>query len=426
MVNDVVIVGCGVAGLFTALSLPKNFKITMLSKSKKENSNSYLAQGGLSVLHDPNDFNTYFEDTLKAGHYENSKEAVTLMLKESWSIVEDLLKYNVNFEQNNGKFLYTREGAHTTPRILFHEDITGEEITSKLLAEVELHKNITILEHHTMLDILIQENKCCGILCKNEKEETFPLISNYTIWATGGIGGLYTHSTNYEEITGDSLAIALKHNISLKDLNYVQIHPTTFYSKKSGRRFLITESVRGEGGLLYNKKMERFTKELLPRDILTQRIYEQMKEDNRDFVLLSFENISKETIFKHFPHIYHFTKEENFDITNEPIPVVPAQHYHMGGVAVNLQSETSLNRLYAVGETSCNGVHGANRLASNSLLESMVFAKQAAKNITNNYSPLNFTPNIQNINKISPIFSHKELIIEEIQKKEKKLIRSVG
>lgn len=416
MKTDVVIAGCGVAGLFTALSLPQDTQIVMLSKSKKENSNSYLAQGGLSTLRNKLDFETYFQDTMKAGHFENLEDAVKLMIEKSSEIVDNLLDFSVEFNKKNDEFLYTCEGAHSIPRILFHNDITGQEITSKLLLEAEKSDNIKIYEHCTMIDILEQDCECFGVLVQDKSGEIFEIFANYTVLATGGVGGLYEHSTNFEEMTGDSLAIAIKHNISLKDTSYVQTHPTTFYSKNKGRRFLITESVRGEGGILYNKNMQRFTDELLARDVLTQEIYKQMEKDKEEFVLLSFEKIPCEKIYEHFPNIYKKMLEEGFDITKEPIPIVPAQHYYMGGIEVDLNSKTSMERLYAVGETSCNGVHGANRLASNSLLESMVFGKQVALDIKNNYKTFNFAFKKQSYETVVS----KEVVLREIEKKKRK------
>ena len=189
------------------------------------------------------------------------------------------------------------------------------------------------------------------------------------------------HSTNFPHLTGDAIEIAKKHGIRLEHLDYVQIHPTTLYSKKPGRRFLISESVRGEGAVLYNKNKERFVDELLPIDVVTKAIREEMEKEGTDHVWLSMEHIPKETILKHFPNIYEHCLEEGYDVTKECIPVVPAQHYFMGGIKVDYESRTSMDRLYAVGETACNGVHGRNRLASNSLLESLVFAKRAAHNM---------------------------------------------
>ncbi|RHQ54457.1 L-aspartate oxidase [Dorea sp. AF24-7LB] len=383
---DVVIVGTGVSGLFHALNLPEDKRILMLTKADLESSDSFLAQGGICVMRDETDYDSYFEDTMKAGHYENRKESVDIMIRSSREIIDDLVSYGVDFEKKNGEFCYTREGAHSKPRILFHEDITGKEITSKLLAQVKKRANVEILEYTTMTDIIEEAGKCCGIYAADQDGDQLKIEADYTIFASGGIGGLYEHSTNFPHLTGDALEVAKKHDIRLEHLDYVQIHPTTLYSEKPGRRFLISESVRGEGAVLYNKDKERFVNELLPRDVVTKAIREQMAKDGTKYVWLSMEHIPEETILKHFPNIYEHCLEEGYDVTKECIPVVPAQHYFMGGIWVDRNSHTSMAHLFAVGETSCNGVHGANRLASNSLLESLVFAKRAANCITEEYA----------------------------------------
>lgn len=381
---DVIVVGTGVAGLFTALNLPEYLEILMITKAGLEESDSYLAQGGICVLRDEADFNSYFEDTMKAGHYENTKESVEVMIRSSREIIQDLITYGVEFEQRDGELKFTREGAHSAPRILYHEDATGKEITSRLLMQAKARKNITILEHTMMEDLICKNNDCYGILLTLQNKVQEKVMAHDIILATGGIGGRYEHSTNYPHLTGDALEIAENHQILLKNMDYVQIHPTTLYSPKPGRRFLISESVRGEGALLYNKAGERFTEELLPRDLLTKEIHKQMEKDQMPYVLLDMMAIKECDIKKRFPNICQYCKEEGYDVTKERIPVVPAQHYFMGGIAVDLESKTSMEHLYAVGETSCNGVHGANRLASNSLLESLVFAKRAAKDIMSN------------------------------------------
>lgn len=379
---DVVIVGTGVGGCFSALNLPEDLSIIMITKSDLESSDSFLAQGGICVLHDDDDYDSYFEDTMRAGHYENRKESVDIMIRGSKDVIHDLIGYGVDFAKEDGKLLYTREGAHSRPRILFHEDITGKEITSKLLAQIKTRKNIQIMEYTTMTDILISQGACAGIEAETSEHKKIYIHADQTIFASGGIGGRYKHSTNFPHLTGDAIDIAKKHGIRLEHLDYVQIHPTTLYSKKPGRRFLISESVRGEGALLYDKNGNRFVDELLPRDVVTKAIQEQMKKDGTDYVWLSLEKIPKEIILSHFPNIYQHCLEEGYDATKEWIPVVPAQHYFMGGIWVDSDSHTSMPNLYAVGETSCNGVHGKNRLASNSLLESLVFAKRAAHKIT--------------------------------------------
>lgn len=378
---DVVIVGTGVGGCFSALNLSEDLSIIMITKSDLESSDSFLAQGGICVLHDDDDYDSYFEDTMRAGHYENRKESVDIMIRGSQDVIHDLIGYGVDFAKEDGKLLYTREGAHSRPRILFHEDITGKEITSKLLAQIKTRKNIQIMEYTTMTDILISKGACAGIEAETSDHKKIYIHADQTIFASGGIGGRYKHSTNFPHLTGDAIDIAKKHGIRLEHLDYVQVHPTTLYSKKPGRRFLISESVRGEGALLYDKNGNRFIDELLPRDVVTKAIQEQMKKDGTDHVWLSLEKIPKEIILSHFPNIYQHCLEEGYDATKEWIPVVPAQHYFMGGIWVDSDSHTSMPNLYAVGETSCNGVHGKNRLASNSLLESLVFAKRAARKI---------------------------------------------
>lgn len=378
---DVVIVGTGVGGCFSALNLSEDLSIIMITKSDLESSDSFLAQGGICVLHDDDDYDSYFEDTMRAGHYENRKESVDIMIRGSQDVIHDLIGYGVDFAKEDGKLLYTREGAHSRPRILFHEDITGKEITSKLLAQIKTRKNIQIMEYTTMTDILISQGACAGIEAETSDHKKIYIHADQTIFASGGIGGRYKHSTNFPHLTGDAIDIAKKHGIRLEHLDYVQIHPTTLYSKKPGRRFLISESVRGEGALLYDKNGNRFVDELRPRDVVTKAIQEQMKKDGTDHVWLSLEKIPKEIILSHFPNIYQHCLEEGYDATKEWIPVVPAQHYFMGGIWVDSDSHTSMPNLYAVGETSCNGVHGKNRLASNSLLESLVFAKRAARKI---------------------------------------------
>lgn len=382
MKADIVIAGTGVGGLFSALNLPKDKKIIIITKSDADKSDSFLAQGGICVLRGEEDYDSYFEDTMRAGHYENRKESVDIMIRQSNEIINDLIGYGVDFEKENGEYQYTREGAHSKPRIMYHADVTGKEITGRLLERVRELSNVTIMEHTTMTDIIVKDGVCRGIEAVTKDGDTIYIEADDTIMATGGIGGLYKHSTNFSHLTGDALEISKKHGIELEHLDYVQIHPTTLYSKKPGRRFLISESVRGEGAVLYNKNHERFVNELLPRDVVTAEIRRQMEKDGTDYVWLSMENIDKNTILTHFPNIYQYCLEEGYDVTKECIPVVPAQHYFMGGVHVDSDSRTTMEHLYAVGETSCNGVHGANRLASNSLLESLVFAKRAARKIS--------------------------------------------
>ncbi len=380
MDTDILIVGSGCSGLYCALHLPREKRITVITKADLESSDSYLAQGGICCLKDPADYDAFFEDTLKAGHYENDRESVDIMIRSSQDVIQDLIGLGVEFQrEEDGSLAFTREGAHSDKRILFHEDITGQEITSKLLARAKERENITLLERTTLVDILVQDGECRGGVLRLADGSLEAVEAEYTVLATGGVGGLYRYSTNFRHLTGDGLAIALRHGVALQNPDYVQIHPTTLYSESTqDRRFLISESVRGEGAKLYNKNMERFVDELLPRDRVSQAIYAQMEKDGTDFVWEDLRPIPEQELREHFPNIVEHCREMGYDVTKECIPVVPAQHYFMGGVKVDHNSRTSMPRLYAVGETACNGVHGKNRLASNSLLESLVFAKRAA------------------------------------------------
>lgn len=384
MKTDILIAGSGCAGLYCALHLPEDKQILVITKDKIEHSDSFLAQGGMCMLKDESDYDSYYEDTMHAGHYENNPEAVEIMIRSSQDIVNDLISYGVEFHrEEDGSLSFTREGGHSGKRILFHEDITGKEITTRLLEQVKQRPNVKIMEYCTMVDILCEKNVCYGAVLRDHAGKLCTISANYTVLACGGIGGLYRHSTNYRQLTGDGIAIALQHGIELEHIDYVQIHPTTLYSDKPEERsFLISESVRGEGAVLYNANMERFVNELLPRDVLTGEIRKQMEKDHMPYVWLSMEHIPKEEITEHFPNIVEHCRKKGYDVYHECIPVVPAQHYFMGGIKVNMSSRTSMEQLYAIGETACNGVHGRNRLASNSLLESLVFAKRAAKEMS--------------------------------------------
>mgnify|MGYP004583720771 FL=1 len=380
--TDVLIAGSGCAGLYCALNLSDDTNITIITKATIEESDSFLAQGGMCMLKNDDDYDSYFEDTMKAGHYENDKTSVDIMIRSSQDVVKDLVEIGVDFEREpDGSFSFTREGAHSDKRILYHEDITGKEITGKLLAEARKRKNIEIIEHTMLVDFVEKDHKCVGAVIKRNGR-TEVIAAKILVLATGGVGGLYRHSTNFRQLTGDALAIALNHKLRMKDINYIQIHPTTLYSENDqDRSFLISESVRGEGAKLYDKNGNRFVNELLPRDLLTIEIRKQMEKDGTRHVWEDLRTIPEEELKAHFPNIIQKCLDSGYDVTKECIPVVPAQHYYMGGIWVDHESKTSMDRLYAVGETACNGVHGKNRLASNSLLESLVFAKRAAKQI---------------------------------------------
>ena len=421
MKTDVLIVGCGCSGLFCALNLPRELNITVITKSTTERNDSFLAQGGICVLRDENDFDSFFEDTLKAGHYENDRKSVEIMINSSCEVINQLVSLGVEFDrEENGEYAYTKEGAHSRARILYHKDMTGKEITSKLLSEAKGRSNIKILDHTQIIDIIEKDGECVGAVLLTPEKHIEIVQCRYVVLASGGIGGLYKHSTNFRHLTGDSLAIALEHNIELKNLSYVQIHPTTFYQVDSDERsFLISESVRGEGAKLYDKYMNRFANELLPRDLLTKAINEQMAKDKTEHVWEDLRPIGEEEINSHFPNIARHCLENGYNVLERCIPVVPAQHYFMGGIKVNYESKTSMEGLYAVGETACNGVHGKNRLASNSLLESLVFAKRAALDIAKNPRECTILPEID-MEKYHDVpnlkMERKKRVLQEIEK----------
>lgn len=384
MKTDVLVAGCGCSGLYLALNLPKEKQILIVTKSDAESNDSYLAQGGMCVLTNEDDYEAYFEDTMAAGHYENDRKSVEIMIRSSQDVLKDLMGWGADFKKDaDGNLLYTREGAHSAKRIVFHEDVTGKEITSHLLEEARKRDNITMMEYTTLVDIISRDGVCYGGVLRMQDGRIEKVEAEQVVLATGGVGGVYRHSTNFRHLTGDGIAMAIKHGVELKDITYVQIHPTTFYTKeKEQRSFLISESVRGEGAKLYDKHGKRFVNELLPRDLLTAEIHKQMEKDGTDYVWEDLREIPAEELDSHFPNIIEHCRQMGYDVHKECIPVVPAQHYFMGGIKVNHESKTSMEGLYAVGETACNGVHGKNRLASNSLLESLVFAKRAAADIT--------------------------------------------
>ena len=389
---DVLIVGSGVAGLYSALNLRDDLDVMVVSKDKIDCTNTSLAQGGISVARDVNDVPYFIEDTLKAGQYKNDVQAVKVLTKESIENVDSLVALGLDVDKDDeGNWDYTKEGAHCVNRIIHTQDNTGENVEKTLVENVLNRKNIKVYEDTFLVDIIEKNNKCIGaILFKDNKQ--INVFAKSVILASGGIGGLYKNSTSQRILKGDGLAVALRHDVELKDINYIQIHPTAFYDESDDeRRFLISESVRGEGGKLYNINGERFVDELQPRDVVSQAIFKEMEKTNSPYVLLDISFLDENYLKNRFSTIYNKCLEKGTDITKEPIKVSPAQHYFMGGIKVNLDSETSMENLYAVGETACTGIHGANRLASNSLLEGLVFSKRAANLINHKTDTINLT-----------------------------------
>lgn len=400
---DVLIIGTGISGLYTALHLREDLKILLLTKAKKEESNTYLAQGGIAVAKGKEDIEVHIEDTMKAGKYKNKPEAVRVLVEESMENIPELLDLGVQLDRENGELAYTKEAAHSTNRIIHAKDETGKAVAEAFLKAAEQRKNITIMEDTYMLDLLTKGKQCCGAIAF-QNEEQMNIFAKVVVLATGGVGGIFKNSTNQRHIKADGIYVALKHDIQLKDLEYIQFHPTAFYDENQGkRRFLISESLRGEGGKLTNIRGERFVDELLPRDIVAEAILREMEKTKASYVYLDISVLSPEYIMNRFPGIYRECLKAGVDITKQKIPVSPAQHYFMGGIDVDLNCKTTMDCLYAVGETSCTGVHGANRLASNSLLEGLVFSKRAAREIN------------EDIDKISQLYVNPPVIEQDIK-----------
>lgn len=391
---DVIIIGSGLAGLYTALNLDEKLTCVVLSKAEIAKSNSWLAQGGIAAVISKDDqVACHFQDTLVAGAGLCDQEAVDVLVNEGPNDIHNLMSMNVPFDlDEEGDLHITREGGHTKNRVLHcGGDATGRE-TVKTLASIAMSKsNIRIKESVFLLDILTEDLTAVGVVIKEGNAYKI-LLSNNIVVCTGGIGQVYQHTTNPIEATGDGIAAAIRAGAHTKNMEFVQFHPTALYSTDSNEQsFLISEAVRGEGGILRNKDGDAYMKDkhpmkdLAPRDIVTRVTAAEMSKTNREHVYLDITSKTDSALLKRFPTIFNKCKENNIDISKEWIPVCPVQHYLMGGLKTDLNGMTNIKGLYASGEAACTGVHGANRLASNSLLECLVFGRRCAHHINENY-----------------------------------------
>ncbi|MBS5945593.1 MAG: L-aspartate oxidase [Peptoniphilus harei] len=376
---DILIIGSGLAGVSTALELSEKYKIALVTKKKLEDSNSYLAQGGINVLKDESDRKTFIEDTMKAGHYKNNLQAVEKMVDMSQDAINFLLELGVKFNMKNGDFDYAREGGHSIARGLHIDDEIGKGILDVLYKRLRERDNIDIFEDTPIVDLIVKDGKCYGARSLNEV-----FISTNVVLATGGLGGIFDKSTNFSHICGDGYAMAIKNGVKLKDISYIQFHPTSLYEEDVDRQFLISESARGEGALLLNHKEERFTDEMKPRDIVAKAILREMEKEKVDFEYLSMKPLGEDRIPKRFPMIFKELKDRGIDPRHENVPIVPCQHYTMGGIECDSFGRTNLEGLFAVGEAGNVGIHGSNRLACNSLLECVVFGRLLADYLNEN------------------------------------------
>jgi L-aspartate oxidase len=407
--TDVLVIGTGIAGLSSAIKLAeKKVNVTIVTREKRpEITNTFWAQGG--IIYSPKDHNdqeALIEDIMKASAFTSNIDAAKVLAHRSAEIIDELLidKSNTDFAKDaEGELLFTREAAHSRDRIIYHGDMTGKSIQVSLLnylADVERFPNVTFLTSHTAIDLITpnhhgiaitqryEENQVLGAYVLDQKaNEVRKILAKITILATGGIGALYLHHSNAEGARGDGHAMAHRAGAYVTNMEFIQFHPTTFYNRSSHRRFLISEAVRGEGGKLINAKGERFMPkyhpdaELAPRDVVARAIAEEMIKEKEDCVYLDISHENADHLRARFPTINAYCIENMVDMAKEPIPVVPAAHYTCGGVKTDLKGRTNLKRLYAVGEVACTGLHGANRLASTSLLEGLTWGYIAAEDI---------------------------------------------
>lgn len=381
--HDVIIIGSGIAGVYTALEIPDRYDIVILTKEKLDTSNSVLAQGGIAVSLDKKDSpELHLRDTLYAGAGLCEEDVVRVLVNEAALNIDCLCKFGVNFDKSApDKLSLTREGAHSMNRIIHAGDTTGKEVLEKLTAAAKSHKNIQIHEKSFIVDILTQDDACKGVLAFEEDSGEMKLyLSNIIICATGGCGQLYSYTTNPEVATGDGVCMAYRAGAELMDLEFVQFHPTVLYHPDN-KSFLISEALRGEGALLKNVNGRRFMpeyhslNELAPRDVVSRAIFEEMKATGADHVFLDITFKDRDYLENRFPNIYKTCLSYGIDISKDMIPVAPAEHYSMGGIRADAHGRTNIKGLFTCGESACNGIHGANRLASNSLLEGLVFGR---------------------------------------------------
>jgi len=402
---DFLVIGSGLGGLSYALKVAAYGSVCLITKSKLEETNTRYAQGGIAaVTYEPDSLEKHVEDTIVAGDYLCNKEVVKLVVEEGPAQIRELIQWGTHFDkQSSGKYDLAREGGHSEYRILHHKDNTGQEIQRALTAQVQQHPQIELLENHFAVDLITQHHlgklvkrhntdvECYGAYVLNlENEQVIKILSKTTLLASGGAGQLYSTTTNPPIATGDGIAMVYRAKGIIENMEFVQFHPTSLYNPGETPSFLISEALRGYGGILKNQFGEKFMNKydkrgsLAPRDIVARAIDNEMKIHGHDFVYLEATHLEEKAMKEHFPNITEKCQSLGIDIAKDKIPVVPAAHYICGGIKVDLDAQTWIKRLYAVGEVSSTGLHGANRLASNSLVEAIVFADRAARHAVKN------------------------------------------
>ncbi|MCY4160764.1 MAG: L-aspartate oxidase [Flavobacteriaceae bacterium] len=396
MVYDILVIGTGISGLTFAIKVSEqnpNINVALISKGELDEGNTRYAQGGIAVVKDfvRDSFEKHIEDTLEAGGFQNKKKVIEFVVREGGQRIDELLQWGIQFDTQNGQLHLTKEAGHSANRIIHHKDITGYEIQQALVKKVQKIPNVTCLKNHTLVDLITDHhvqsnyNRCYGAyVISKEQKQIITLGAKLTVLSTGGAGQLYRHTTNPPESTGDGLGAAYRAKVYMENLPFVQFHPTGLFPKVEGRTFLISEVLRGIGAKLLNEKGIEFMsqyhrdKELAPRDVVARGIASEIQKGTHDYVYLDAQNISFKKWLKRLPNIYQKLISIGINPLKEYIPVVPVAHYFCGGIVVDEHAESELKGLYAVGECSSTGLHGANRLASNSLLESIVFSHRAA------------------------------------------------
>ncbi len=440
---DFLVIGSGIAGMSFALKVADRGKVALVCKENLVNANTTLAQGGIASVTDETDnFQKHIEDTLIAGDGHCNPSVVEKVVREAPAQIEELLRWGVDFDKTaEGEFDLHREGGHSEFRILHHKDNTGAEIQLSLVQKVLEHPNITVFEHHFTIEILTQHHlgkivthqtpdvECYGAYIMNQKDRTIStFLSKVTMLATGGIGNVYLTTSNPAIATGDGIAMVHRARGVIRDMEFVQFHPTVLFNPNERPSFLITEAMRGYGAVLRNVKGKEFMYKydergsLAPRDIVARAIDSEMKLAGSDFVYLDVRHKDAEEIKEHFPTIYEKCLRVGIDITKDLIPVVPAAHYLCGGIVVDKNACTSINRLYAAGECSCTGLHGANRLASNSLVEAIVYADSAAKHSLNSIQNLSYKENIPDWNDEGTSLPEEMILITQSTKEVEQLM----
>jgi L-aspartate oxidase len=390
METDFLVIGSGISGLNFALNAAKKGKVLIVTKKKVVDTNTNYAQGGIAaVLSKSDEVEKHIEDTMKAGGYHNDEAAVRFMVEHSADAIYHLIDLGVHFDKENGRLKLGKEGGHGMRRIAHVGDYTGKEIERILVKRIKEHPNITVLENTFALELLVK-NKICYGLQVILKKKIINISANQTIITTGGIGQLYSSTTNPRVSTGDGIAMGIRAGCKTKDLEFIQFHPTAF-AKKLFPRFLISEAVRGEGAVIINEDGERVMKgkhpqeDLAPRDIVAREIYKEMEKGGKSFI--DIRKKSKKYLQNRFPQIYQKLQTHGYKMEKDLIPITPAAHYICGGIKVNRNGKTGIKNLFAFGEVTCTGVHGANRLASNSLLEALVFSNQITLKLNSKSNP---------------------------------------